>query len=385
MASTQTKALPHFIGPKLPKFVSDWWLSVDRPVLALACVLMMLGLLFSLASSGAATARLGIAHEHYFVLRQSMFIALTGSIMLALSTMGPVATRRVAAAIYVLAIIAMVAILFVGHEAKGGQRWLRVPGFSFQPSEVLKPALIVLAAWLFSKRIEQPNFPAVRIAFALFAVPVGLLLAQPDVGQTGLLTLSFLTVFFVAGIPVIWIAGLFFVALLGFGALYLTVPHVTKRVDGFLNPAGSDTYQTDRALDAIASGDILGRGIGEGEIKDFLPDAHTDFIYSVAAEEFGLLASIGVIGLFCALVVRGLTIANRQNDAFAQIAATGLFAMVGFQAAINLSVNLNLMPAKGMTLPFISYGGSSMLGSAITIGLALALTRKRPGRGLREW
>lgn len=385
MATASIKSSSRSFGLRLPQFVTNWWLTVDRPVLAIAVVLMMLGLLFSLASSGAATARLGIDAAHYFVLRQCLFITVAGSVMLALSTMGPVQARRVAAAIYVCAIVAMVAILFVGHEAKGGQRWLRFAGFSFQPSEVLKPALIVLAAWLFSKRLEQPSFPAVRVAFALFAIPVGLLLAQPDVGQTGLLTLSFLTVFFVAGIPLIWIAGLFCVALLGFGALYLTVPHVTKRVDGFLNPAGSDTYQTDRALDAIASGDVLGRGIGEGEIKDFLPDAHTDFIYSVAAEEFGLLASLGVIALFCGLVLRGLTLANRQNDAFAQIAATGLFALLGFQAAINLSVNLNLMPAKGMTLPFISYGGSSMLGSCVTIGLALALTRKRPGRGLQAW
>jgi cell division protein FtsW len=384
MASARP-ASPGFPFPRTPPVVDRWWLTIDRPVLALAMVLMMLGLMLSFASSGAATNRLDVAQELYFVVRQGFFIALGVTLMVGLSFLSPTQARRVAGLFYVGAIACMALILFIGHEAKGAQRWLRLGSFSFQPSEVLKPALIVLAAWLLSKRAEQPDFPAARIALALFAVPVALLIAQPDVGQTGLLTLSFLTVFFVAGMSWVWIAGLFCLAILGLGALYLTLPHVAKRVDSFLNPQTGETYQTDRALDAIASGDFIGRGPGEGEIKHFLPDAHTDFIYSVAAEEFGLLASVGIVALFCALVTRGLVIANRENEIFPQLAATGLFALIGFQAAINLSVNLNLMPAKGMTLPFISYGGSSLLGTAITIGLALAFTRKRPGRGLKDW
>jgi cell division protein FtsW len=243
--------------------------------------------------------------------------------------------------------------------------------------------LVVVAAWLFSKKQESPSFPATRLALGLYALPVCLLIVQPDIGQTGLLTLAFLTVFFIAGVPWVAIGGFFAAAVIGCGAIYVAFEHVQKRVNGFLNPSAGESYQTDRALDAIASGDIVGRGPGEGAIKDFLPDAHTDFIYSVAAEEFGLIASVGLIMLFGILVVRGLSSANRQGESFPQLAATGLFTLLGYQAAINLAVNLNVIPAKGMTLPFISYGGSSILGSAITIGLALAFTRKRPGQDLR--
>jgi cell division protein FtsW len=361
-------------------FMADWWRTIDRPTLLVAGLLMTLGLMFSFASSGAATSRLGISNEYYFVIRQTMFVCVGASVMLGLSTLSLANARRMAGLLYVLAVVLMAYLLVFGHEAKGAQRWIKFAGFSFQPSEVLKPALIVLAAWLFSKRTENLAFPAARIALGLYVVPVALLIAQPDIGQTGLLTISFLTVFMIAGMSWVWIAAFGGAAILGGGVLYLAFDHVQKRVNGFLNPESGETYQTDRALDAIASGDFLGRGPGEGEIKHFLPDAHTDFIYSVAAEEFGLLASFGLIALFAALVVRGLFTANRQSDPFPQLAATGLFVLIGYQAAINLAVNLNLMPAKGMTLPFISYGGSSILGSAVTIGLALAMTRKRPGQ-----
>lgn len=363
--------------------VTRWWGTIDRPVFAIAAVLMTIGVMFSFASSGAATGRLGIGDEYYFVLRQAMFVSFGASVMISLSFLTPTGARRAAALFYVVAIALMIYILMFGHEVKGAQRWLRVGGFSFQPSEILKPALVVVAAWLFSKKLENPQFPAIRVALTLYAVPVTLLILQPDIGQTGLLTLAFLTVFFIAGMSWIWIAIFFGGAVVGCGVIYVAFDHVQKRVNGFLNPETGETYQTNRALDAIASGNFLGRGPGEGEIKDFLPDAHTDFIYSVAAEEFGLIASVGLIALFGALVVRGLYIANRQGEAFPQLAATGLFTLIGYQAAINLAVNLSLMPAKGMTLPFISYGGSSILGSAIAIGLALALTRKRPGQDLR--
>lgn len=376
-------ARPSFFSSTDISAVARWWGTIDRPVFAIAAVLMTVGLVFSFASSGAATGRLGYENEYFFVIRQAMFVTVGASVIVALSFLTPTGARRAAAFLYVAAIVLMIYILMFGHEAKGAQRWLRFGGFSLQPSEILKPALVVVAAWLFSKKLENPAFPAARVALTLYALPVVLLILQPDIGQTGLLTLAFLTVFFIAGMPWVWIAGFFGAAVIGCGAIYVAFEHVQKRVNGFLNPETGETYQTDRALDAIASGNFVGKGPGEGSIKDFLPDAHTDFIYSVAAEEFGLIASVGLIALFGALVVRGLHIANRQGEAFPQLAATGLFTLIGYQSAINLAVNLNLMPAKGMTLPFISYGGSSILGSAITIGLALALTRKRPGQDLR--
>jgi cell division protein FtsW len=378
-----TIAPPPFLRSTDLSPIARWWGTIDRPVFALAAMLMTVGLVFSFASSGAATDRLNYGNEYYFVIRQAFFVCIGACTIIGLSFLSPTDARRAAAAFYVIAVLLMIYILLFGHEAKGAQRWLRVGGFSLQPSEILKPALVVVAAWLFSKKLENPMFPAARVALALYALPVALLILQPDIGQTGLLTLAFLTVFFIAGMPWVWIAGFFGAAVIGCGAIYVAFDHVQKRVNGFLNPETGETYQTDRALDAIASGDFLGKGPGEGSIKHFLPDAHTDFIYSVASEEFGLIASVGLIALFGALVVRGLHIANRQGEAFPQLAATGLFTLIGYQSAINLAVNLNLMPAKGMTLPFISYGGSSILGSAITIGLALALTRKRPGQDLR--
>lgn len=369
--------------PKRDSFLFRWWRTIDQRTLALAAVLMTVGLVLTFASSGTAAERLGLSNEYYFVTRQMMFTAAAATALLGLSFLGPVSARRAAMALYAVAIVLMVAVLFVGHEAKGAHRWLRFAGFSLQPSELMKPALIVVAAWLFARREQSPGFPAIPLALTLFALPVALLVMQPDVGQTGLLTLSFLVVFFVAGIPLVWIGALFCAALMGLAALYVAKPHVAERFEKYFNPDTNENYQSQRALDAIASGQVFGRGPGEGEIKRLLPDAHTDFIYSLASEEFGMIASLGIILLFAVLVVRGLLMASRHPDRFTQLACTGLFTLLGFQAAINLAVNLNLMPTKGMTLPFISYGGSSLLGTAITIGFALALSRRRPGGSLR--
>jgi cell division protein FtsW len=362
--------------------LSQWWWTVDRLALILALCLMAAGLVFAFASSTAAANRLDIANPFYFVTRQAVFILIAASVMTALSLLSPTGVRRFAIIGYGLMVVVMVAIIFGGHEAKGAQRWLKFGSFTFQPSEILKPCLIILAAWMFAERAGRPGFPGARIAMALFIVPACLLIAQPDVGQTFLLTISFLIVFFVAGMPWIWIAGFAIIAVLGGAALYMTLPHVAKRVNGFLNPGGEENYQIERALDAIASGGIFGRGPGEGEVKALLPDSHTDFIYAVASEEFGLLAGVGLIVLFAFLIVRGLAAAAKQTDAYSQLAATGLFSLLGCQVAINIAVNLHLIPPKGMTLPFISYGGSSLLGSAITIGLALALIMRRPGASL---
>jgi cell division protein FtsW len=255
-------ARPTFQAPSEISPIARWWGTIDRPVFAMAAMLMTVGLVFSFASSGAATSRLGYENEYFFVIRQAMFVSVGASVIIGLSFLTPTAARRAAAAFYVLAVVLMVYILIFGHEAKGAQRWLRFGGFSLQPSEFLKPALVVVAAWLFSKRLENPLFPAARIALALYAIPVALLIMQPDIGQTGLLTLAFLTVFFIAGMPWVWIAGFFGAAVIGCGAIYVAFEHVQKRVNGFLNPETGETYQTDRALDAIASGDFLGRGPG---------------------------------------------------------------------------------------------------------------------------
>jgi cell division protein FtsW len=273
----------------------------------------------------------------------------------------------------------MAALPFLGHEAKGATRWISFAGFTLQPSEFLKPALIVLVAWMFAEGQKGQGVPGVTIAFGLYFTAVALLIIQPDVGQTILITIAFGAAFWMAGVPISWIPIMGGSAAAGLGAIYLLLPHARSRVDRFLSPEGADTHQITKASEAIANGGLFGRGPGEGVMKQGVPDLQTDFIYSVAAEEYGLVFSLALIGVFAFLMVRGLYRSMKLSDPFEQVAAAGLFVLVGQQALINMAVNLNLAPTKGMTLPFISYGGSSMLAMGLTMGMALGLTRRRPG------
>jgi len=356
-----------------------WWWTVDHWLLGGVAALMFLGVALSFASSPAAAARIGIDNELHFALRQLMFSVAGAGILLSTSMMSPRGVRRVAFVVFILAIIIMALLPFIGHTAKGAQRWVNIGPLGLQPSEFVKPALIVLSAWMFAEGQKGQGVPGVSIAFGLYAMTVSLLLIQPDVGQTVLVTVAFGACFFMAGVPFKWILGLGTVAVGGLVSTYFLFDHVASRVQKFLGAEAADTTQIDRASEAIAAGGLFGRGPGEGVMKRHVPDLHTDFIYSVAAEEFGLLFSLLLIGLFGFVAVRGLYKAMRLSDPFEQVAAAGLFVLFGQQAFINIAVNLNLIPTKGMTLPFISYGGSSVLAMGLTLGLALALTRRRPG------
>jgi cell division protein FtsW len=356
-----------------------WWWTTDHLLLGATGILIVLGVLLSFASSPAAAARMNIGDPFHFAVRQCAFSIGATAILLCVSMMSPRGIRRSAFFIYGASIAVMIILPLMGHHAKGATRWLEFGGFSLQPSEFMKPALIVLAAWMFSEGQKGQGVPGVSIAFVLYAVAVALLLIQPDVGQTVLITIAFGAAFFMAGVPFKWILGLGAVAMTGGISLYFVFQHVASRVKRFLSPDGADTHQVDRAQEAIAHGGLFGRGPGEGVMKRHVPDLHTDFIYSVAAEEFGLIFSLCLISLFAFIVIRGLYKAMKLSDPFEQVAAGGLFVLVGQQAFINVAVNLNMIPTKGMTLPFISYGGSSMLAMGLTMGMALALTRKRPG------
>ena len=237
----------------------------------------------------------------------------------------------------------------------------------------------MLVSWMFAEAQKGEGVPGVSIAFGLYLLAVALLMIQPDVGQTVLITVAFGAAFWMAGVPLTWIMGLGAAAIAGLCSTYFLFDHVHARVDKFLSPEKADTHQISRAAEAIRAGGLVGRGIGEGVMKKHVPDLHTDFIYSVGAEEFGLILSLIMIGLYAFVVVRGMKRAMKLNDPYEQTAAAGLFVLLGLQACINIAVNLNLIPTKGMTLPFISYGGSSMLAMGLTMGLALALTRRRPG------
>jgi cell division protein FtsW len=356
-----------------------WWWTTDKVLLGVTVALIGLGVLLCFGTSPAAASRMHISFPFHFAVRQCVFGALALSIALAASMLSPRGVRRAGFFIYIASILLMMALPLIGHHAKGATRWVEIAGFTLQPSEFMKPALVVMIAWMFSEGQKGEGVPGVSIAFGLYALAAGLLLLQPDIGQTVLITFAFGTAFWMAGVPMSWIMVMGGMAATGLASTYFLFDHVASRVDRFLSSDPSDTLQVRRAGEAIAAGGLFGRGPGEGIMKRQVPDMHTDFAYSAAAEEYGLWFSLILIMLFCTLVVRGLFKAMKLKDSFEQIAAAGLFVLVGTQACINVAVNLDLIPTKGMTLPFISYGGSSMLASGLTLGLALALTRRRPG------
>lgn len=361
------------------RLVGDWWWSLDRPTLFLVISLLGAGLLLSLAASPAAAGRLIIADPFVFFWRQLVFAGLALATCLAISTLSPLGARRLCALILVVGFVLLVVTLAFGVEVKGARRWLRLGGVGFQPSEFVKPALIVTAAWLIGASRGVDGAPGATLSAGLFALTAGLLLAQPDVGQTALLSAAFGVLAVAAGLSWVRVTALVGAALAGLAGAYLMFDHVRARLDQFINPAAHDTYQVDRAHAAIERGGLIGVGPGEGVVKHDLPDPHTDFVFAVGAEEYGLVLVLTLTALYAGLVVRSLMRAERLASEVARLAATGLASLIGLQAGVNVGVNLGLLPAKGMTLPFISYGGSSLVALGLTAGLLLAFTRARPG------
>ena len=360
--------------------IAQWFWTVDRGLLGAALALMGLGVMLSFASSPAAIlADESITDPFHYSWRMIVWASGGVGLMLPMSLLSPRGVRRIAVLGLLGAIVVMALLPVIGDTVKGAARWVNLGPFSLQPSEFAKPSLIVFAAWMFAEGQKGQGVPGVSIAFGFYVVTVALLLIQPDIGQTLLITTTFMAVFFMAGVPLRWVAVLGGMFVAGMTAIYLLFPHVQSRVAKFVSPGVEDTHQIDRASEAIRAGGLVGRGVGEGVMKRSVPDLHTDFIYSVGAEEFGLVLSLVMIGLYAFIVFRGMGRAMKLNDPFEQTAAAGLFMLIGLQASINVAVNLNLIPTKGMTLPFISYGGSSMMAMGLTMGFALALTRRRPG------
>jgi cell division protein FtsW len=357
--------------------VAAWWWTVDRWLLAGIGAVIVLGLVLIMAGSPPVADRLHLPSFH-FVNRQVVFLIPSALTMIGLSFLSPRHIRRAALVLYIVSMGLVFAALLFGHEVKGARRWI----LGVEPSEFLKPAFVVLAAWAISEGLKRRDVPGNWIALLLFPATVGPLVLQPDFGQTMLISLVWALMLFMAGAHWFWLA-----ALVGGGsgavvAAYKFVPHVRARIMHFLDPGQSggvaDTFQVDTALDSFTSGGWFGRGPGEGVLKRILPDSHTDFIFAVTGEEFGLLFCMGLVGLFAFIVLRSLLKASRNEDPFCRFATAGLALLFGIQASINMAVNLHLMPAKGMTLPFISYGGSSLISLGVTMGFLIAVTRKRP-------
>ena len=355
---------------------AEWWWTVDKYLLFGLIALMIGGVVLSLAGSPPVAERIGLDSFH-FVKRHVFFMVPTIGVLIATSFLSPRNVRRTALIVFVISVALMFATLFVGQEVKGARRWINILGFSLQPSEFVKPAFLVLSAWLFTENSRRNDIPGNIFAMLLLAIVAALLVAQPDLGQTMLVVIAWSAVFFMAGLSWFWIAGLAGLAAVGIAAAYTVFPHFAGRINRFLDPGVGDTFQVDTALNSVMHGGWLGQGPGEGVVKRILPDSHTDFIFAVAAEEFGIILCMGLVLMFGFVVVRGLSHSLKNEDAFVRLASGGLLVLFGVQSVINMAVNLNLMPAKGMTLPFISYGGSSMLALAFQMGLVLALTRRR--------
>jgi len=363
--------------------VAEWWWTVDRMMLAAIAVLMMTGIVLSLAASPAVATRIGL-DAFYFVNRHAMYLAPTFLVMIAVSFLSPRQIRRLTLAVFIIALAMTAATLVIGAEVKGARRWIVLAGVNIQPSEFLKPAFVILISWLFAESTRKSDMPANTIALGLLGAVVVPLVLQPDFGQTMLIVLVWGALFFMAGMRMVWVAGLGGAALAGLAGAYFFVPHVTKRIDRFMDPSSGDMYQVSNAMESFVRGGWFGRGPGEGTVKRILPDSHADFVFAVAAEEFGIVLCLALVSLFAFIVIRALQHAFRDQDPFTRFAAAGLAILFGTQSAINMAVNLHLIPAKGMTLPFISYGGSSMISLAYGMGMLLALTRERPRAAMIE-
>jgi cell division protein FtsW len=357
--------------------LSEWWWTVDRLLLAAFMTLMLGGVILSLAASPPVAVRIGLDPFHFFN-RHVLFLVPSVIVMVAVSFLSPRQVRRTALIVFAVSVVLVVATLLLGPEVKGAKRWITILGINIQASESLKPAFVVLVAWLFAESAKRPEMPATSMALALLLVTVTLLVLEPDFGQTMLLLMVWGTLFFIAGMRMIWVFGLMGAGAAGLFGAYLLVPHVAGRIKRFMDPSSGDTFQVDTAMEAFTHGGWFGQGPGEGTVKRILPDSHTDFVFAVAAEEFGIILCLALLALFAFIVIRALSRAYASEDLFARFAAAGLAIMFGIQASINMAVNLHLMPAKGMTLPFISYGGSSMISLAYGVGMLLALTRQRP-------
>lgn len=357
--------------------LTDWWWTVDRGLLAALGALMVAGLVFLMGGGPPVAERIGLP-TFYFLNRQAMYLAPTVLLIVAVSFLSLRGVRRLALITWGLGVVLCLLASKFGPEIKGAHRWIQFGSFGLQPSEFVKPSFVVVAAWAFSEGAQRRDMPGGTLGMLLLPVTIVPLLLQPDFGQTMLITLVWSTLFFVAGLHLIWVAAIGIAGMFGVFAAYTFFHHVRERIERFLDKDSGDSFQVYWSQQSFWSGGWFGTGPGEGVAKRHLPDAHTDFIFSVTGEEFGVLVCLGLVALFAYIVLRGLKLARRTDDTFTRLAITGLTTLFGLQACINMAVNTQLMPAKGMTLPFVSYGGSSLISLALGMGFLIALTRKRP-------
>jgi len=356
--------------------VANWWWTIDRYLLAATLMLICLGIFLSFAASPSVASRIGITDPFHFVRLHIKYTILALIVMMVLSFLSRAYIIRFSWGLFIISLLLLAFVLLGGVEIKGARRWIVLFGTTIQPSEFIKPAFVIICAFFFANVIKWGRLRVYGFVILLFLITACLLVLEPDIGQTTLIALSTAAMFFLGGLSILFFIILGLVAA-GFGlGAYFTLSHVRERIDAFLTGEG-DTYQVDVGREAILHGGWFGQGPGEGTVKRIIPDAHTDFVFSVAAEEYGIILCLIMVALFAFIVLRVLWLACRGGDLFSRYATAGLAILFGLQAIINMAVNLHLVPPKGMTLPFISYGGSSLLAIGLTMGLIMALTRKR--------
>ena len=360
-----------------------WWWTVDRGLLGLLLVLFVIGVTLVVSASPPVALRIGLGQYH-FLIRHLIILVPSLALMIGISLLDVRQIWRISAIGMIGSILCMIYVLGFGMEIKGAQRWIHLPGFSLQPSEFAKPFFIVVASWLIARQKETENFKGWHFAAGLYGLVVALLVLQPDMGMTFVLTCCFLTIVFLAGLP---FRIIFILAGAGIGLLfvaYFSLSHFRSRIDRFLNPESGDTYQIEKSLDAFKNGGIFGTGPGQGTVKLSIPDSHADFIFSVAGEELGLIFIVILIALYGYILVRGFNRIMDSDNMFVVLSVGGLLTMFGLQALVHMGSALHLLPTKGMTLPLISYGGSSLLSMSMAMGMVLALTRRQVRSGISQ-
>jgi len=361
--------------PPPNNFIKLWWRSIDQQMIIALLILFCFSLMLVTTSGSAVANRIGL-DEHYFSSRQIFYLAAASVLIVFFSSFDKKWLKRFAILGFVASILLLILVKFYGYEIKGATRWINILGLSMQPSEFIKPFFAIVVGWILSLKFEG-EFPGFSICVTLYLIVALLLIIQPDFGMLVMITAVFGIQLFIAGMPLFWIILAAFMGIGGVTVAYFWLPHVTKRINSFLDPESSENYQVSKSIKAFEYGGLYGRGPGEGAVKQVLPDSHTDFIFAVAGEEFGAIICLIVIGIFAFIVLRALLKLMNEEDKFTQLAASGIIAQLGLQAIINIGVTLNLLPTKGMTLPFISYGGSSTLAIAIAMGMLLGFTKHK--------
>ena len=359
----------------------NYWRNIDKTIFISFLLLFVLGIFFSFASTSTLAGE-RLNKDYYFFFSKHLIFAISAIfLMILISSVHLNFFKKILIPIFIIALISLILVLFFGIEVKGSKRWLNLFFFRFQPIEFLKPFFIVIIAKILSKESHNTSNTSDFFSFLVLAIPCLILLNQPDMGQTILLILSWLVIVFISGIRLIYIFSFFSMSVLSFAGLLFTFPnkfsYIFKRIENFLDPTKGDRFQSNNALDAIREGGLTGQGMGEGILKDLVPEAHTDYIISVIAEEFGSIISIFLICIFLYISFRVIKFALKENEKFIKFSLSGLATLLIFQTFIHIGVNTSLLPTTGMTLPFLSYGGSSMIGSAILAGIILNFTRRR--------